>query len=199
MRSRWIIAAILLVFSSTSPSAQQSHVDTRQQIDQMALKFNEHYNNGDAAAIARMFTNDAMRVSPELNGVSTGSQAIKESLQTQLNSGFSRIDLLVDQVSTLGTDAVVTVGGYQLTGQDQTGPLKVEGNWSGVAEQSGGACDHRAYRRPQCGSWTCNNVQIRPGMLAPVLDLSLRSGGFFLEARRRVLTDRAGHPTSKGN
>ena len=62
MRARWIISAILVILPAGSPSAQQSHLDTRYQIEQMAATFAEHYNKQDAAALASMFTKDAPRV-----------------------------------------------------------------------------------------------------------------------------------------
>ena len=39
MRARWIISAILVILPAGSPSAQQSHLDTRYQIEQMAATF----------------------------------------------------------------------------------------------------------------------------------------------------------------
>jgi hypothetical protein len=44
MRARWIIAAILVIPPAGSLSAQQSHLDTRYQIEQMAATFADHYN-----------------------------------------------------------------------------------------------------------------------------------------------------------
>ena len=62
MRARWIISAILAIVPTASPFAQQSHLDTRHQIEQMVATFSERYNEQDAAAIASMFTKDAARV-----------------------------------------------------------------------------------------------------------------------------------------
>jgi uncharacterized protein (TIGR02246 family) len=131
MRSSWVMAALLAIAPSASSSAQQSHLDTRQQIEQMAMRFSELYNQQDAAAIASMFTKDAVRVS-ELSAISAGPQAIEQSFKTQFETGFSRIDLIIDQVPLLGTDAAITIGKYQVTGQGQSGPLKVNGNWTEV-------------------------------------------------------------------
>ena len=63
MRLRWIISVILTVVPLGSPSAQQSDMDTRSQIEQVVATFTERYNKQDAAAIASMFTKDAVRVS----------------------------------------------------------------------------------------------------------------------------------------
>jgi uncharacterized protein (TIGR02246 family) len=138
MRARWIVSAILLILPAGSPSAQQSHLDTRSQIEQMTAKFCAHYNNQDAAALASMFTKDAVRVSSDGTAISAGPQAIEESFNTQFKTGLPHIELRVDQVSSFGADAAVTVGKYQLTGQGRSGPLKVDGQWSEVAVREGG-------------------------------------------------------------
>ena len=70
MRSCWIISAILAIVPTASPFAQQSHLDTRHQIEQMVVTFSERYNKQDAAAIASMFTKDAARVSSAATAIS---------------------------------------------------------------------------------------------------------------------------------
>ena len=138
MRALWIISAILVILPAGSPSAQQSHLDTRYQIEQMAATFTEHYNKQDAAALASMFTKDALRVSSDGTAVSAGPQAIEESFNTQFKAGLAHIELVVDQVSPFGADAAVTIGKYQLTGQGRSGPLKMDGHWTEVEVREGG-------------------------------------------------------------
>jgi uncharacterized protein (TIGR02246 family) len=138
MRAHWIVSAILVIIPAGSPCAQQSHLDTRYQIEQMTATFTDHYNKQDAAALASMFTKDALRVSSDGTAVSTGPQAIEESFNTQFKTGFAHIELMVDQVSPLGADAAVTIGKYHLTGQERSGPLKVDGHWSEVEVREGG-------------------------------------------------------------
>ena len=138
MRSRWIVAAILGIVPAASAFAQQSHLDTRRQIEQLAATFSERYNKQDAGAIASMFTKDAVRVTSGINGPSVGPQAIEEAFKTQFESGFRHIDLVVDQVSPFGSDAAITVGTYQITGRRQGGPLKVDGRWTEVEVREGG-------------------------------------------------------------
>ena len=138
MRSRWIVAVILGIVPAASASAQQSHLDTRRQIEQLAATFSERYNKQDAAAIASMFTKDAVRVTSGISGPSVGPQAIEETFKTQFESGFRHIDLVIDQVSPFGTDAAITVGTYQISGRGQGGPLKVDGRWTEVEVREGG-------------------------------------------------------------
>jgi uncharacterized protein (TIGR02246 family) len=137
MRTGLILVVVLSVVYSASATAQQSDLDTRGQIEQLAATFSEHYNKQDAAAIASMFTKDAVRVTSE-SAASVGPRSIEETLKAQFETGFRHIDLAIDQVSSVGTDTAVTVGAYQTTGQGQGGPLKVEGRWAEVDVREGG-------------------------------------------------------------
>ena len=139
MRSHWIVAAILAVFPAASSFAQQSPLDMRKQVEQMTATFSERYNKQDAAGLATMFVKDAVRVSSTDGAASTGPQAIAESFKTQFKLGFNHIDLIVDQVSPLGTDAAVTIGRYQTTGRGEGGLLRVEGHWTQVEVREAGA------------------------------------------------------------
>ncbi len=138
MRVRWIISAILAIVPTASLSAQQSHLDTRYQIEQMIGTFIDHYNKQDAAALASMFTKDAVRVSSDGAAVSAGPLAIEDSFNTEFKTGLAHIELSVDHVSPLGADAAVTIGKYQLTGQARSGPLTMDGHWSEVEVREGG-------------------------------------------------------------
>jgi lipoprotein-anchoring transpeptidase ErfK/SrfK/ketosteroid isomerase-like protein len=139
MRSHWIVAAILTVFPAASSFAQQSPLDMRKQVEQMTATFSERYNKQDAAGLATMFVKDAVRVSSTDGAASTGPQAIAENFKTQFKLGFNHIDLIVDQVSPLGTDAAVTTGRYQTTGRGEGGLLRVEGHWTQVEVREAGA------------------------------------------------------------
>jgi uncharacterized protein (TIGR02246 family) len=138
MDRRWIFAVILGTFPAAAASAQQSHLDTRRQIEQLAATFSERYNKQDAGALANMFTKDAVRVTSGNSAPSVGPQAIEKIFKTQFESGFRHIDLVIDQVSPFGTDAAITVGRYEITGRGQGGPLKVDGRWTEVEVREGG-------------------------------------------------------------
>ena len=134
MRARWILCAILTVIPLASPSAQQSHLDTRSQIEQMVATFTESYNKQDAAALAGMFTKDAVRISSAGTAVSAGPLAIEETFKSQFAAGFNHIDLIVDQVSPVGPDAAITVGEYRATGS----LFKENGRWTEVDVRESG-------------------------------------------------------------
>ena len=107
MDRRWIFAVILGTFPAAAASAQQSHLDMRRQIEQLAATFSERYNKQDAGAIASMFTKDAVRVTSGNSAPSVGPQAIEKTFKTQFESGFRHIELEIDQVSPFGTDAAI--------------------------------------------------------------------------------------------
>src|ERR1700746_2726555 len=92
MRTGLILVVVLSVVYSASATAQQSDLDTRGQIEQLAATFSEHYNKQDAAAIASMFTKDAVRVTSE-SAASVGPRSIEETLIAQFETGFRHIDL----------------------------------------------------------------------------------------------------------
>ena len=138
MDRRWIFAVILGTFPAAAASAQQSHLDMRRQIEQLAATFSERYNRQDAGALANMFTKDAVRVTSGNSAPSVGPQAIEKIFKTQFESGFRHIELVIDQVSPFGTDAAITVGRYEITGRGQGGPLKVDGRWTELEVREGG-------------------------------------------------------------
>jgi ketosteroid isomerase-like protein len=84
-----------------------------------------------------MFTKDAVRVTSGNSAPGVGPQAIEKVFKTQFESGYHRIDLVVDQVSPFGADAAITVGTYEITGRGQGGPLKVDGRWTEMEVREG--------------------------------------------------------------
>jgi ketosteroid isomerase-like protein len=88
MHSRWIFAVILGTFPAAVASAQQSHLDMRRQIEQLAATFSERYNKQDAGAIASMFTKDAVRVTPGVSAPSVGPQVIEKTFKDNSKPAF---------------------------------------------------------------------------------------------------------------
>ena len=91
MHPRWIFAVILGTFPAAAASAQQSHLDMRRQIEQLAATFSERYNKQDAGAIANMFTKDAVRVT---SGNSAPSVGLKRSRRSSKHSSRSAFVIL---------------------------------------------------------------------------------------------------------
>jgi uncharacterized protein (TIGR02246 family) len=137
MRSRWIISAIAAICLAVSASAQQADQSTRLQIARLVATYAENFNKQDAAGIAGLYTKDGVLVSSAAKAVKTGPQEIEQSYQGGFKSGLNHIELTVDQVLPFGTDAAISMGEFHLAGQGQSGPMKVDGHWTGVDVREG--------------------------------------------------------------
>jgi uncharacterized protein (TIGR02246 family) len=138
MRSPWVVSAIAVICLTIGASAQQSSHSTRQEIERLVADYAEKLNKQDFAGIAGLYTTDGVLVSQAPKAVKTGPQEIEQNYQSAFKSGLNRLELTVDQVSPLGTDAAVSMGEYHLTGHGQNGPMKVDGHWTGVDVREGG-------------------------------------------------------------
>jgi uncharacterized protein (TIGR02246 family) len=134
MRARWIIAAIVVAGLVAPASAQQASQSARQQIERLVAAYVANFNKQDAAGIASLYTKDGVLVSAR--GVNTGPQQIEQNL---FKTGVNHDEVTVDQVSQLGHDAAISLGEYHVTGQGQTGPIKIDGHYTAVDVRQGGA------------------------------------------------------------
>jgi uncharacterized protein (TIGR02246 family) len=138
MLSPWIISAILVIGLAPPTFAQQVDPDTRQQVERLAATYAECFNKQDAAGIASLYARDGVLVSRAAKAVKTGAQEIEQTYQSVFKSGMNHTDMTVDQVSPLGTDAVIAMGEYHGSGHGQNGPIEVDGHWTGVDVREGG-------------------------------------------------------------
>ncbi len=80
MKVRSAVALVGLAISFAVPafSQQKDTVDPQiaEQIDAFAKKFDEAFDNGDAAALSSLFTDDAVFVTP--GGIMYGREAIEK-------------------------------------------------------------------------------------------------------------------------
>jgi uncharacterized protein (TIGR02246 family) len=136
MRPIWIIAAITI---SIPPSVSAQGVDqnTRQQIEQLVTTYRENWNNHNAAGIAGLYTKDGVLVSQAPKVVKTGQQEIAQQYETTFKT-VSHNDSATVKVSPLGSDSLISVGEYHLSGRNQSGPLKLDGHWTAVYVREGG-------------------------------------------------------------
>src|SRR6516165_10958094 len=138
MRMYCIISAIAAVALTTSVSAQGVDQNTRQQIEQLVTTYRANWNKQDAAGIAGLYTKDAVLVSQAPKVVKNGQQEIARQYETIFKT-LPHNDAATVEVSPLGNDALFSVGEYHLSGQNQSGPLKVDGHWTAVYVRDGGA------------------------------------------------------------
>ena len=111
MKMRLIVALVGLAISFALPiSAQQKDAvdpEIRQQIEAVLMKFDEAYNKHDAAAIADLFTPDAVDVFrwASEGGNASGQQAIKKRYEAEASeSSGSDMTHKLFQVYWIGDD-----------------------------------------------------------------------------------------------
>ena len=125
MKIRLLGALVGLAIGFTVPAFAQEK-DTpdpqiRQQLDALAKKFDEASNKADAAALAALFTQDAVEVSPD--GLVYGRQALEKKYGDMFQK-FHPTDHLntIERVYMLGKDTCMIIkwswggkGGYVTT------------------------------------------------------------------------------------
>jgi uncharacterized protein (TIGR02246 family) len=108
-----------------------------QQIRERGKKYDEAFNQNDATAVAALFTEDALQVTPE--GLYSGRQAIEKRYAEEVftrSHGNNHV-IKTDQVVAIG-DEVCSVGEWSCTVQDQSGStIQVHGYYTDVNFREG--------------------------------------------------------------
>ena len=145
MKIRLALALVGLAISFAVPAfaQQKDTVDpqTIEQIDALAKKFDEAFDNGDAAALASLFTDDAVFVTP--GGMMYGREAIEKYwVETFQQGHFSNHLNKADQYSPhlIGTtgNEVWRTGEWSFALQGKSGdPINLKGFWSAINVREG--------------------------------------------------------------
>jgi ketosteroid isomerase-like protein len=113
-----------------------SHID-----EQIVKKFDEAFNNGDAAAVAALYTEDAVQVTPQ--GPVFGREAIEKLFTGMFQQGHFSNHLNKDDqgsphmIGTAGNE-VWRTGEWSFTLQGKSGgPLQLKGYWGAVNVREG--------------------------------------------------------------
>jgi len=138
MRSVWIISPIIAIGLTTSAPAQGVDQSTKQQIEQIIAAYHDAWNNHNAAGIAGLYTKDAILVTQAPQIVKHGQQDIEKNYEEAFATLPHHDSATADEIIPLGTDAVMSVGEYHLTGKGQSGPTKIDGHWTAVYVPEGG-------------------------------------------------------------
>jgi ketosteroid isomerase-like protein len=149
MEIRLVVALVGLAISFALPIfAQQKDAadpQIRQQLDALSQKYDEAFNNGDAAALAALYTEDAVLVT------GTGPVYGREDIQKHYSDLFKQVHFSNhiskrDQYSphAIGTagNEVWTNGERSLTYQVNGGgggPIQLNGYWSNIQVREGDA------------------------------------------------------------
>jgi uncharacterized protein (TIGR02246 family) len=119
----------------------------RQQLDALVTKFDEAKNKNDAAAVAALFTEDAILVTD--TGPIYGRDAIEKSYagtfqQIHFSNHLGQAD--PNSIRAIGTvgDEIWSNGEWSVTLQGQSGsPIQLKGYWSAVQVREDGAWKDR--------------------------------------------------------
>jgi uncharacterized protein (TIGR02246 family) len=141
MKLRLLLAFAGLAIGFAAPAlAQETKTSVseqdRQQIDaSIVKKLEEACNKNDAAAVAAVFTEDAVQVAPE--GLFSGRLAIEKRYadvfqRWHLTNYISKRD----QLNAIGNEAWA-VGEWSCTLEGQNGPVQVKGYDSGIYVRDG--------------------------------------------------------------
>ena len=146
MKTRLLVPLVGLAISFALPTFAQQNamVPDRQAMEQLGVlgqKYHEAYANNDAAALATLYTWDAIIVTPQ--GPVYGRDAIQnwyadQFEQWHLKNHVAKVD--PDSFRLIGTagDAVSLNGEPRETFQDQKGSLiEVKSYWSNVCVREG--------------------------------------------------------------
>jgi uncharacterized protein (TIGR02246 family) len=146
MKTRLLIALSGLAISFALPTfAQQKEtVDPKilEQLEAIAKKYDEAVSNNDAAAVAALYTEDAVFVSD--SGPIYGRQAIEKRYADVFQSWRPKNHITKRDPNSprfIGTaDNVAENGEWSETGQGPTGELiQIKGYWSAIDTREGDA------------------------------------------------------------
>ena len=133
-----IVAALFALMAS--PSVAQTVAG---EIEKASQQFVQAVNEGDAAMVARMYTERAMVLPPRAEMI-VGREAIQDYWRSVIDAGLKNLSLRSVRVDEYGGDAAREIGRFRVEEpgpRDQTGT--VEGKYVTVWRKTGGGwqCD----------------------------------------------------------
>ena len=142
MKTRSLLALVGLAISFALPTfAQQTNTSDqqlREQLVQIGKKNDDAWNNNDAAALAAIYTEDAIKVTDQ--GPIHGRQAIEKWLAELFKTLHPKnyIDK-IDSLRIIGTaDNIAANGEWSMTLQGKNGePIPLKGYWAAIWVREG--------------------------------------------------------------
>jgi ketosteroid isomerase-like protein len=134
------LVGLAIIFALPTFAQQKDTVDS--QIDeQVTKKFDEAFNNGDAAAFAALYTEDAVQVTPQ--GPVFGREAIEKLFAGAFQQGHYSNHLNKDDqgsphmIGTAGNE-IWRTGEWSFTLQGKSGgPIQLKGYWGAINVREG--------------------------------------------------------------
>lgn len=146
MKTRVLLAlagSLICVIASTLALSGDlaGNTGALEHLNALSMKLEAAVNEQDAAALAALFTQDAVCVTSR--GVLSGRPAIEEGFRNYLQGSPPSSHILqTDQLHSIGSEAW-SIGQWWKTVQNPTGPIFMSGYWSAIIVHEGEAWKFR--------------------------------------------------------
>jgi uncharacterized protein (TIGR02246 family) len=140
-------------------------VKALEEFNALRMKEDEAFNKNDAAALAALFTEDALLVEPE--GMFQGRQAIEKAF-VDVFQRWHPTNFISEgnKLNAIGNDAFA-VGRWWCTLESQNGPVQVRGYWSEIYVREGDAWKIRMLTLNEKKPDFLNDLQQPPRPASP--------------------------------
>jgi uncharacterized protein (TIGR02246 family) len=119
-------------------SAEMAPVDTKADVQKLAAQWMDAYNNKDAAAIAKMYTDDA--VVSFAQWTTSSRAALQEALDKEFAAGVKFTAITVDKSQPVG-DVNIARGTWSADAKGPDGKtIPINGHWLSVGMCEGQTC-----------------------------------------------------------
>ena len=120
MKARWHLAVLIAVAMLTLPALAQ---DLRSTIEAGNAEWNQAFNKGVAAAVAKLYTSDA-KLLPPADKIVSGDKEILAFWRSLIDAGVTDHKIETVQIEEAGNTAVVA-GKWQAMGKDAQGKAAI--------------------------------------------------------------------------
>lgn len=133
MRWSYVLCFFMAAFSVPAVAADADQ-NLKQEVEKIGAAYAESFNKQDGAGIAALFATGGMHVNPA--GPRTD---IAQLYEGAFKAGLDHEEITVDQVWPLGSDTLLAIGQYRITGKNQSGsPIETGGVWTSTDIREGG-------------------------------------------------------------
>jgi len=133
MKARWHLSILIGVAMLTPPALAQN---LRSTVEAGNTEWNQAFNKGDAAAVAKLYTSDA-KLLPPADKIVAGDTEIQAFWKSLIDAGITDHKIETVQVEEAG-NTVVVAGKWQATGKDSQGKTATfKGSVMKVLERQG--------------------------------------------------------------
>jgi len=131
MRISYVLCFVMAAFSVPAAAAD---ADLKQEVQKIGSAYADNFNKQNGAGIAALYASGGMIVN------ATGPHTdIAQTYEGVFKVGFNHNEITVDQVWPLGTDTLLAMGEYHITGKNQSGaPIEVRGIWTATDVRESG-------------------------------------------------------------